>query len=566
VPAGFVETAELPLTIDPVIGNVETVSTSTTIEFRADVCFDLTSNRYLYVWERLFSATDSDVYAREYDAATNLPAGALFVFDITTDSWQRPAVANNNLHDRNLVVAQRSQNSSLPFTIQGRAHDAGTTVVGAAFTIADPGLPGAFAGDKFNPDVGGDPLEAGPTYFTVVWERIFSPTDHDVHMRQVTADSLTPQLRGTGATSIDNSGGFESNPAISNSNGSGPAYSQRWVIAYQRTFNSSDEDVRAALVSWDGVVETANFGFDGSPQSDEFPSPSSITMGGAASARHFLIAYERYYGPGAGDIQGKVASADGTIRTSSSFLTSLEPELVGQPHHAWDQGMPRVDCDGRQFAVAYEENWSNTTGDWDVRVSLYHYDEFDQTVGISESRAWLAGLFTAEREPAICSHYSGGEDSCRYAVVWRDDEGPNPGTIEARRYEGSCPSKDVYGAGCGPTYPLALDSTLATIGGTWALTTFNIEPVSPIAITFFGDRGPGVPLVVIGLNAPGCDVHLASVVGSLTGSNTGGSATVTVPMALDPSLAGATLSAQSLCLTLANPAGVLVSNGVEITL
>ena len=110
--------------------------------------------------------------------------------------------------------------------------------------------------------------------------------------------------------------------------------------------------------------------------------------------------------------------------------------------------------------------------------------------------------------------------------------------------------------------PLELTAGRPILGSNWDLTTNFVDPVSPIAITFLGDAGPAVPFAAIGLNAPGCDINLATTLGSLTGLAAAGSATVTLPIANNPALAGFQLSAQSISLTLVNPANLLASNGV----
>ena len=111
--------------------------------------------------------------------------------------------------------------------------------------------------------------------------------------------------------------------------------------------------------------------------------------------------------------------------------------------------------------------------------------------------------------------------------------------------------------------PLQLDAGRPILGSNWDLTTNYIDPVSPIAITFLGDAAPApVPFAAIGLNAPGCDIHLSTTLGSLTGLATAGAATVSLPIANNPALAGFQLSAQSISLTLVNPANLLASNGV----
>ena len=66
-------------------------------------------------------------------------------------------------------------------------------------------------------DIGGDPSTVGPTYYQVVWQRIFNASDTDIHGRLV---SSTGVPLGSGVTYIDNSSGtYDQIPRISNSNG-----------------------------------------------------------------------------------------------------------------------------------------------------------------------------------------------------------------------------------------------------------------------------------------------------------------------------------------------------------
>lgn len=127
-----------------------------------------------------------------------------------------------------------------------------------------------------------------------------------------------------------------------------------------------------------------------------------------------------------------------------------------------------------------------------------------------------------------------------------------------------CAAKQTYGVGCNG---LALDSNKPIFGTTWNLTTTGIDPISPIAITFFGPSFvPGVPLPAIGINAPGCNIYLGAVFVNLAASNIGGTSVLPIAIPLNVTLQGASLSAQSLCLTLLNPATMSTSNGVEGTI
>jgi hypothetical protein len=109
-------------------------------------------------------------------------------------------------------------------------------------------------------------------------------------------------------------------------------------------------------------------------------------------------------------------------------------------------------------------------------------------------------------------------------------------------------------------------TTRPIIGTTWELTTNNLEAVSPVGITFFGDRAAvAIPLTAIGLNAPGCDINLSSLLGNATGIAVAGSSSVSLPLPNTPALIGAMLSAQSIGLSLKNAANITTSNGIEGT-
>jgi hypothetical protein len=122
----------------------------------------------------------------------------------------------------------------------------------------------------------------------------------------------------------------------------------------------------------------------------------------------------------------------------------------------------------------------------------------------------------------------------------------------------------------GDIRPLTLGASSPRLGFPWNLTTTNIDPVSPAAVTFFGDgQVPvpgGLPLTSIGIDSPGCFVWINQVLGNLTGASVAGTASMSFPIPSTPSLAGFVITAQSLALTLAVPSNILTSNGVEGTL
>ena len=120
-----------------------------------------------------------------------------------------------------------------------------------------------------------------------------------------------------------------------------------------------------------------------------------------------------------------------------------------------------------------------------------------------------------------------------------------------------------YGAGCGNP-PLALGATVPVLGVAWDFSTTNIDAVSPISVTFFGNAQAGLPLGFLG--APGCTAYIDVLNGSVTGANNLGTSVVSFILPLLPNLQGVTLTAQSTCLTLQNPLNILTSNGLQATL
>ncbi len=126
------------------------------------------------------------------------------------------------------------------------------------------------------------------------------------------------------------------------------------------------------------------------------------------------------------------------------------------------------------------------------------------------------------------------------------------------------PIAQAYGSGCGVPVPLSLNCTPPMLGTSWDFTTTNIDPVSPVAVTFFGLTQTALPLDPLG--AVGCFALVDTLLASATVPSIAGTAVIGVPLPGNAALAGTVLTAQSVCLTLGNPFGLYTSNGVIGTL
>lgn len=116
--------------------------------------------------------------------------------------------------------------------------------------------------------------------------------------------------------------------------------------------------------------------------------------------------------------------------------------------------------------------------------------------------------------------------------------------------------------------PLTLSANAPRLGSMWTLTTSRIDPVSPVAITFYGTAQipGGLPLTSIGINSPGCFAWIQPLITNQTSLSVGGTALGGFTLPATPSLAGGVLTAQSVALSLAVPSNLLTSNGIQGTL
>lgn len=245
VPASFVERAQLPLVIDPLIGN--TVWSYGSAPVSADLAYDATLHLFVLCYVTQFSATDFDVHAQARNEDFT-PNGMSYAIDLSFTSWSKARIANLNAYDRFLIVAECG---TAPRWIGGRTFTPSGPWTGPQFPVVQN------AWDNHDPDIGGDPSLQTPTYFTVVFESDITATDHDIEYVQVQQDSV---VRG-GPVAIEASLAFEHSPRISKSNGQGPAGAQDWVVAYRRT-SGSNAQTRMGALTWDGQRRSWNGAFN----------------------------------------------------------------------------------------------------------------------------------------------------------------------------------------------------------------------------------------------------------------------------------------------------------------
>lgn len=410
VEADFMASAHFPLVIDPVVSTFPIVQFSTT-QIDSDISYDVTTDRYLTVWEEVFSATDGDVFGQLRDSNGTVH-GENFL-DITSADWRSPQTANLNNYDQFLVVAQvMGFGATTGWIIQGLTVQAATFGQGVNFTISTPDQ----AGDKLYPDVGGDPF-LGTAYYCVTWHRTKSASDTDIHARLVRNDST---LVGGSTILIDNSNAtLDSRPSVSKSNGQLGGFAA-WTIAWHRL--NAEYDIYAARISYSGLILNPSALVLASNLDDYYPRVATPFLDGTV-----VVIYAGSYTT-QHDIHYLVLS--GTTLQAFGNLTSLDVPNEGNR----DQIEYSIDSDRERFVVAYAQDSFANPGQYDTFVSAF------ALVSPTEVRATEAHLplDTSPGQSArtdTVSKWSSGGTGQRFRIVWDTTSATSSTDIYGADYE-----------------------------------------------------------------------------------------------------------------------------------
>jgi hypothetical protein len=399
VPAAFLASATLPITVDPFVSTF-VIDITASSDYRPDVAYVGTSDRYLVVYEEFYSSQDSDVFS-----AFVSPDGAVTFnayVDVTTDAWRYPKVASNNYANNFMVVADVSH-ITLDDFIRGATVDAATGSIGPQFDIST----GSQATMVSSADIGGDPTLVPPTYYLVCWEGFYSvsPEDGDIYARLVDSSG---HLQGSGPIYVDFSTLDDTLPRISKCDGHEPFSTQRWTIAWRRRYTLSDYDIWGAQYFWDGSLVNSSFMIDISTPNDDAPRPSSILDG--SGERDYVVVYERHV-TGTEEIHARIMN--GTTLVADADFSGLEGQGFEEEHHE----SPTVDSDGDSYAVAYTEQYANTT-DYDMYAACAARN--GSTMQMAERHVNFDFSTMISENPQIASTYTGGGAKHRFMLVWDD--------------------------------------------------------------------------------------------------------------------------------------------------
>jgi hypothetical protein len=409
LPATFVDSAVLPLVLDPLLGAQVTFGGANDDE-QPDVAWDASTGRWLVVWQRAFSATNTDVRAQLLDTNAALVGGQFSIENNTATFAFQPSVANIN--GANAFIVAYSYGGD----IFARGVDAATSVLTAEVAVATG------SDNQNNVVLGGEAQDFAGGRAVAVWRNI---TLASLHLRTIVYNAGSLSL-GTSTTVA--SGFTDSEVNISQSGGQTGLYCIVWTrdpfgIAdiYGRVFSTSGSFVTPATALASAVRGCRVPAVDGDGTNWVLSYAQEETTG---SVDYDIVAAPVRYDGGALFV--------GTAQFVENDLSDHEYS----PAVAWL---------ANSALVAYTDE--ATPGVFDTYVR-----SIEPFGCLSCEGEGSLGLFVAlnETQPEVVAKFSsalGGRDAI---TVWQSvDPATNSGDVLVQRWRAQHGAYTSLGGGCG---------------------------------------------------------------------------------------------------------------------
>jgi hypothetical protein len=423
VPAEFVASATLPLTIDPVIATFRN-DFGVADDGSADIVYLPETHEYMVCWEEFTSAVNGDVYVTKFTSVSLVQSGALAV-EMGTANWTDPRIAYTNGHERALVVATVNPNGiggANGSVAGGLVDPTAFTLDGSTFTISTVGA------TKSGACVGGNSrVSTFGTHFCVAWAFHVAAGDADLQYRIVDGDGSFV----TSIVTIDSSAENDVQPAISASQGNTNLPGDFWTLVWIRDADDNGRgEVWARCIGWDGstALGAGNFQVNANTQLAR-PSVTSrfnelLQVGGDRPA---IVAYDRSFGSVAHPsglqrsiyMQVVTDGAAGPIVGLNTTLEDFDAQL--------DQWGASIVREGKGFFVTYaEESWAAIGFEnWDMYAAAGSIVDLGASVkfALSERHLTLASGFAPEYDGRVCSMVDSNAVTTHDngAVIWTEE-------------------------------------------------------------------------------------------------------------------------------------------------
>lgn len=522
LPAAFVDAANYPLVLDPLFTTFfSTTPGSSLVEFDPDAAFDETNDTYLLVWERVYSATDTDVMYRRMSRTGVL--GPLSAVSTALTQEINPSVGNLNARDTFVIAWQQAVGSFWDISALSVLADGS----GAGATLTFGG-----GGNQGGPSVGGDSTIGSDDVLVAYHD----DNSSDVKVQLLDHILSTNAMQAVGQLSLG--GGQFRNVSICKDGG--PA--RRYLIAYQR-------NIPAAGVEFNVIDQQLN--------------RLSIT-GIVGDARHpavagngvdFILVHEspEVGNPNLMDIRGAdiiaPASPASPPSTRSGTNRPINVDVNDQ------QRLPSVTMLGDEFVVAWNDD-SGLPGYDFAAISVEPV-----TAQTTSSLQFFNVPGSIDNSSAIVAE----QTACpvRAIGLFARDENGTTNVHGAFWRTAAAGTLTNYGTACAGSagLPVHTASGDPNLDGTVTYQISNTPPIT-IAALFFGVTHQNVPLAAVG--APGC-FSLLNLLSWNTVPVAGGSASSSLSIPCDTALVGFQVFAQWGFLDASvNALGLAFSDGIEL--
>ncbi len=452
-----------PVVIDPILSTQTVGSTGTYV--RVDAAYDVTNDRYMVVFESVWTITDHDIWTMMFDGAGNAISGSSLAVDFTTTNWVYPRTANLNDADRFLVAATVDDPTVGRQMIWSRTRDAnGATVMGQPQRLSDPLL----FGDNQAAEVGADPATGpGNHDWLVVWTNRTSPTSR-IHGRLVLGSGLP---RSSNVLPIQASNDTVDSVQVSRSNGNGYVPHPMWCVVYSRQVGIEKHVVGRTVDPFGNVGNEVPFDTSSNTNSD--PKVSSPIADGPKT--RFLLVYLR----GTNTVRGLIAAFQPAWSGSNYYdLTAVAGLRAG----ALD-----TDSDGARFVVTSPAPFAGQ-----VDVSMLGWESGSLTpLGFAQT---LPSSFAGSADAQVAAHRSSGGAVGLHSIGYLQGTGSNR-SAALLRYGGytAGSTSDVLATACaGSSLALTLTGK-PYLGNTIEFALSGYGSAFPL-ICFGGPNSSAVPI------------------------------------------------------------------------
>lgn len=446
LPAAFVDSAAYPLTLDPLIGSLVTITDGAASQ--PDVAYAATSDVYLVVWQHTVSSSDRDVFAQRVRLDGTL-VGSRLTLDSGTDDVYSPRVAYVRVRDAFYVVEE--ERAAAGRQVWGRAIAAGSGAMGAWTLIQGAFNLAGLVYEGIEPDVCGErttSASADECVVVYVNPHVLGGPNYGVVSREMNiAANLSSSILRTVTVDTDVNA---RHPAVCNSGGDGRALIITW--------EHSPTQIYVRAMSMDSAFLSA-VGYITGNSAGTIPISQPAVDG---DGTNFLMSYTREdaNNPSLTDLwtinwrlpsssSGQLIYSRQAFFVNNPSQSELDSAIALARHGAnvgvtfyavtWAEGDPNVRTDSR---IAVADGYGNRCGPVDTFRTFSGSPKVAATYG--------GGLDGDDRAMAVCTN---GVDVLAHAWEVFGNGGPIVN----------------LGGGCGLGGTLAADGPMAIGNPDWAL-------------------------------------------------------------------------------------------------